>query len=369
MDAHLVDILHGVVNLTGTGRSNGDGIEIRRIERIDERAELPEEMHGKRRSTGMSALANGVSTDDVDRADSRATVKANGTDKSPVNGKRKWGSMRNGGASSARPPANGHTSEDVDMDAAETDGPIRPLFQSPEQLKASLRKSAPDADSDTKVADDHHDESPTPPRKTRSHSRAEADNLGSLPKKTKTSHLQPVSATCSLPKPTVDTLQHLFAISPSLHAQASPALYKLAASQYQAESSGRRGLPTKLANGEEGIDAIMDGQHVSGRTRARVAVNGARPSANGSLPRIDNVETGKSQANGSAAPIPARRQSEAPSLTQLHRLNGPQRGEMFSKSLLESGLLQPEKQPEEGKKRSYHWKYEDPALILRDVLG
>jgi hypothetical protein len=43
---------------------------------------------------------------------------------------------------------------------------------------------------------------------------------------------------------------------------------------------------------------------------------------------------------------------------------------MISRIMLESGLLQPEKPQEEGKKRhSYHWKYEDPALMLRDVLG
>lgn len=117
-----------------------------------------------------------------------------------------------------------------------------------------------------------------------------------------------------LPKPDLDTLQSLFTIAPGLQPHASPALYKLATSLTLAEAEYNS--PVKIER----------------------------------KPLIPTPEpTGMSRADSVAA------------------------------RSLESGLLKIDKagkQSEGGdgdgkkdKKHNWHWKYEDPALILRDVLG
>ena len=69
-----------------------------------------------------------------------------------------------------------------------------------------------------------------------------------------------------------------------------------------------------------------------------------------------------------AAPGVAGRAGD--SIASLQHLSGSNRLDQMSKALLASNLLMPEKQPEEGKKKhSHHWKYEDPAITLKDVLG
>jgi len=117
-----------------------------------------------------------------------------------------------------------------------------------------------------------------------------------------------------LPKPNIDTFQSLFTIAPGLHPQASPAMFKLASSLTLAEAEYNS--PVNLER----------------------------------KPSITTVET-----------------------------NGMSKAEAVSAKLLENGLLKIDKagrQSEGGdgdgkkdRKHNLHWKYEDPELILRDVLG
>ena len=120
-----------------------------------------------------------------------------------------------------------------------------------------------------------------------------------------------------LPAPDLETLQSLFTIAPGLHPQASPALYKLATSLTRAEAEHHSPLKVE---------------------------------------REASLQT-----------------SPPPVQTGLSKM------EAVSQRLLETGLLKIDKagrQSEgaegEGKKdrkHNLHWKYEDPAVILKDMLG
>ena len=117
-----------------------------------------------------------------------------------------------------------------------------------------------------------------------------------------------------LPRPDLETLQSLFTIAAGLHPQASPALYKLATSLTLAEAEYN-------------------------------------------------------------SPIKVERQPSKPPPEPT----GVRKAEAVATKLLENGLLKIDKagkQSEGGeaegkkdRKHNLHWKYEDPALILRDVLG
>ena len=75
------------------------------------------------------------------------------------------------------------------------------------------------------------------------------------------------------------------------------------------------------------------------------------------------------------SPVKVEREPSVPS----PEMNGRSKAEAVSAQLLETGLLKIDKagrqiegrdgDGKKDKKHNLHWKYEDPALILRDVLG
>jgi transcriptional coactivator HFI1/ADA1 len=141
-----------------------------------------------------------------------------------------------------------------------------------------------------------------------------------------------------MPKPDIETFQNLFLMMPGLHPQASPALYKLETSLTRAEADLNN--PVKME---------------------RKPSPSLPPS-----PRIGDTTM--------AMTVPT-----SPKKTMAIGRTTANRAEVVAKELLESGLLKLDKagrQSEPGeaegkkdKKHNLHWKYEDPALILRDILG
>lgn len=136
-----------------------------------------------------------------------------------------------------------------------------------------------------------------------------------------------------LPKPDLETFQHLFNLTPGLHSQASPAVYKLVTSLLLAEADYH--TPVKVE-----------------RKPSIAQTPGLTPSA---------------------PPPPA----VSPRKGTTSHVN---RSELVTQQLLDSGLLKLDKavkqseggEGEAGKrdrKHNLHWKYEDPAAILKDVLG
>lgn len=137
-----------------------------------------------------------------------------------------------------------------------------------------------------------------------------------------------------LPKPDISTLHHLFNLVPELHQQASPALYKLATSQTLAEAEYNE-------------------------TKPKIEKQTSPP-----LPPLEN---GHSRAALT---------STSPKAHVVRPVSTAIKAELVQQHLLENGLLRIDKAGrEEGesskkdKKHTLHWKYEDPAMILRDVLG
>ncbi|WVR06236.1 hypothetical protein IAU60_003266 [Kwoniella sp. DSM 27419] len=130
-----------------------------------------------------------------------------------------------------------------------------------------------------------------------------------------------------LPKPDLSTLQQLFLLNASLHPQISPALHRLATSQTLAEAEANKPF--------------------------------SPPSSSSSLP--SGVESSNRMSAGRST------------------LSAVNKAERVTQNLLASSLLkldkagrQSEMDGADGKKErkhNLHWKYEDPAIILKDVLG
>ncbi|TXT13060.1 hypothetical protein VHUM_01461 [Vanrija humicola] len=143
-----------------------------------------------------------------------------------------------------------------------------------------------------------------------------------------------------LPPPTLQTLQYLFNMLPSLHPQASPTLYKLESSITISEVEAA--TPPKEKEDPIGTENA----------------SGAVPGAPGAL---------------STSPVKAA--------ATLRAAAGQGRTETVSNTLINTGLLKIDKagrgdEPagteadrKREKKHNLHWKYEDPAIILKDVLG
>ena len=118
-----------------------------------------------------------------------------------------------------------------------------------------------------------------------------------------------------LPKPDLEKLRDLFTLDHSLHPSTSPALYKLASCLLQAEAD-YNSPPVKMER---------------------------KPSIPDSTPQVDG-----------------------------------DRAEVMMKKLVSEGLVKVDnvKKGDDGeaggkkdKKHNLHWRYEDPALILKDVFG
>ena len=123
-----------------------------------------------------------------------------------------------------------------------------------------------------------------------------------------------------MPKPDISSIRSLFDIHPALHPPASAAVYKLNTGFMDVEVKSEK-KPLIISNGVG--DIRMNGAD-DGSPMSRVDAVQKELLANG-LMRLDKTE----------------RQSEGP---------GEEGGKRRSKHTL-------------------HWKYEDPALLLKDVLG
>ncbi|EJT46110.1 hypothetical protein A1Q1_05321 [Trichosporon asahii var. asahii CBS 2479] len=152
-----------------------------------------------------------------------------------------------------------------------------------------------------------------------------------------------------IPTPTLGTLQYLFTLAPSLHPQASLTIAEVEASK-----------PREEREEEKEFDA---------RT--------PRPAAN-LLPSA----TPQTQTVGLPGALPAALPnvpSPVKAASTLHAAAGQGKIETVSQTLQDTGLLKIDKagRGEEGeggdrkreKKHNLHWKYEDPALILKDLFG
>lgn len=170
----------------------------------------------------------------------------------------------------------------------------------------------------------------------------------------------------NLPPPTLQTLQYLFNMVPSLHPQASPTLYKLESSITisEVEAATPPVVKEDRATDLQRRAAALVGLVTPGATTAALPsttpqkVPGAVPPAAGAL---------------STSPVKAA--------ATLRAAAGQGRTETVSNTLINTGLLKIDKagrgdEPvgteadrKREKKHNLHWKYEDPAIILKDVLG
>ncbi|WVF69321.1 hypothetical protein IAT40_004097 [Kwoniella sp. CBS 6097] len=159
-----------------------------------------------------------------------------------------------------------------------------------------------------------------------------------------------------MPKPDLISFQHLFLLNQGINPQVSPALHRLANSQTLAEvEMNTPDIPAPAQLESQPQSAIGFGS-VQASAMAQRSKNNLLGLANGPVP-------------GSASA--ARTANMTPAV----------KAETITQNLLSSGLLKIDKagrQSEvdgagaEGKKErkhNLHWKYEDPAVILKDVLG
>lgn len=144
-----------------------------------------------------------------------------------------------------------------------------------------------------------------------------------------------------VPPPSLQTLQYLFAIQPSLNPQASPTVYKLESSFTQSEVENA----SPPDNDRSRRPAILDAP--------------APPTA---APAV------ALSASQGSSPVKAA--------TALHAAAGQGKIESVATALVNTGLLKIDKaghqdgdERKREKKHNLHWKYEDPALIFKDLLG
>ncbi|OCF31319.1 hypothetical protein I316_07105 [Kwoniella heveanensis BCC8398] len=163
-----------------------------------------------------------------------------------------------------------------------------------------------------------------------------------------------------IPKPDLSSFQHLFILNQGLHPQVSPALHRLANSQ-------------TLAEVEMNTPPVPAQAQVESQPQSAVGFGSVQASSMAMANRSkDNI---LGLANGTTVrPAGAGQAGSGPAMTPAVK------AEIVTQNLLASGLLKIDKagrQSEvdgagEGKKErkhNLHWKYEDPALILKDVLG
>ncbi|WVO15895.1 hypothetical protein L204_103560 [Cryptococcus depauperatus] len=140
------------------------------------------------------------------------------------------------------------------------------------------------------------------------------------------------SASSDIPAPDLETMRSLFTLHPSLHSNLSPSLHRLMSSQTLAE-----------------IEAVDPALQPSPRMAQGMTLSESTPTA----------------ALLSANDLESRMINKPP----------PSKSLVVSNELVEYGLLKLDKagrEGDEGKKErrhNLHWKYEDPAIILGDVLG
>lgn len=156
------------------------------------------------------------------------------------------------------------------------------------------------------------------------------------------------SRTADMPRPDLQTFQYLFELNPTLHPQESPTVYK-------------------LENSHSRLEAEMSQPRQSGRSDEPLA-----------------TALFGSALNGSAAPGVLVPSTLTPVRNVAGRFGlGALKAEIVAKELLDNGLLKLDKMGRQGdgadgateapgkkdRKHNLHWKYEDPAIILKDILG
>lgn len=167
-----------------------------------------------------------------------------------------------------------------------------------------------------------------------------------VPLGTKNSNVERVREEHPVPKPTLQTMQHLFTMTPSLQPQISPTLYKLGSGLTVAELENMAPPPRKAS--------------------MTTPPNGMPMAPPSLLPAQEE-------------PTLAVAVSPKKAASAIQAAAGQGKIEAVSQTLADTGLLKIDKaghehQAAEGerkreKKHNLHWKYEDPAIILKDLLG
>lgn len=168
-----------------------------------------------------------------------------------------------------------------------------------------------------------------------------------------------------MPKPDLRTFQYLFELNPTLHPQESPTVYKLKNSHslVEAELSHHRSAPRHPAV-----------------PSSPMAINGGAALHGGDPTSVNGAAT-----HAMAGTTPGRLPPQlTPLPSAMSRFGaGPHKAEIVAKELLDNGLLKLDKTGRQGdgadgaaeatgrkdRKHNLHWKYEDPAVILKDILG
>ncbi|OXG33463.1 transcriptional coactivator HFI1/ADA1 [Cryptococcus neoformans Bt120] len=188
----------------------------------------------------------------------------------------------------------------------------------------------------------------------------------------------------NIPPPDLETFLHLLTLHPNLHPNISPAIHRLMTAH-------------TLAELEAANPYLHSNTYVNINGNAPTAVLMPSSSELGAMDR-NGAEAASSTETGSAPkihsqppqPHPKSKSTAVPGPGSVSSVPGrqPPRSEIIASQLLANGLLKLDKagghagrdgkdgkdgrDGEDGKKErkhNLHWKYEDPALLLRDVLG
>jgi transcriptional coactivator HFI1/ADA1 len=154
------------------------------------------------------------------------------------------------------------------------------------------------------------------------------------------------------------TMQYLFTLHPGLNPQASPTLYKLQSGMTQAEvEKASRPQPVRAAP-----------------SKAAASLSMVPTTSASGLPGASQVASALASAPSATAAGATTSPSKA--ATALHAAAGQGKIDTVASTLVDTGLLKIDKagHDEQGerkreKKHNLHWKYEDPALIFKDLLG
>lgn len=192
----------------------------------------------------------------------------------------------------------------------------------------------------------------------------------------------------NIPPPDLETFLHLFTLHPNLHPNISPAIHRLMTAHTLAELEAAN--PDPNPNLHANVNGIMP-KAVLMPSTSEAAGDGKSTSTSmsakgGSIPTIPS-QPSQPQLHPKTSTAPGT--VSIPGRQQQQQQQKP-RSEIIASQLLANGLLKLDKagghagrdgkdggrdggrDGEDGKKErkhNLHWKYEDPALLLRDVLG
>lgn len=182
-------------------------------------------------------------------------------------------------------------------------------------------------------------------------------------------HSSPEHPTSALPPADIETLHHYVNLNPSTHPHPSPTLYQLRTGHTLGQISAHQSTyKPPLTSSRPVSPTIQSSPHPSkqrGETPLRHSHLAQSPPSSPPQPIVPMSLPGSNRV--------AMNSMVSGSGFISHR------AEAVGRNLLESGLLKievPDKGEEEkeggkGKKKKHglHWKYEDPAFILKDILG